>query len=237
MTERQQDILAKTVFEYIHTAQPVSSQWLERKYRLSVSSATIRNEMVVLTEHGFLLQPYVSAGRVPTDKGYRFFADEVKKNGEQNMRNQARLEEMLQEDIEDFFRFAQNMARQVAMLSSDVILISVPQEKFVWKEGWETIVREPEFSQHEYIVQFAKFLRDLENGIEEFPMEDTAEIFIGQENPFSKVREFSVITCAYTFPGEIQGIVAIAGPKRMHYDRNLDILQTLVELFEKNQNK
>lgn len=237
MTERQQDILAKTVFEYIHTAQPVSSQWLERKYHLQISSATIRNEMVALTERGFLLQPYVSAGRVPTDKGYRFFADEVKKNGDQNMSNQAGWEQILREDIEDYFRFAQMIARHVAMLSSNVILISMPQEKFVWKEGWETIVREPEFSQHEYVVQFAKFLKDLESGIEGFPAEETAEIFIGKENPFSRMQEFSVITCAYHFPGEVEGVVAIAGPKRMHYDRNLDILQSLVELFERNQDK
>src|SRR3989344_583632 len=73
---RRKDILEKTIFEYISRAEPVSSSWLEDRYDMACSPATIRSELLFLTEDGYLEQPHVSAGRVPSDKGYRFFVDE-----------------------------------------------------------------------------------------------------------------------------------------------------------------
>jgi heat-inducible transcriptional repressor len=73
LSERQKLILALVIRDYIETAQPVGSMRLVDYYRLEVSSATVRNEMVALTELGYLRQPHTSAGRVPTEEGYRFF--------------------------------------------------------------------------------------------------------------------------------------------------------------------
>lgn len=73
LSERQKLILALVIRDYIDTAQPVGSLRLVDHYRLDVSSATVRNEMVALTEMGYLRQPHTSAGRVPTEEGYRFF--------------------------------------------------------------------------------------------------------------------------------------------------------------------
>src|SRR3989344_4263875 len=75
ITDRQKDILDKIIQEYIDSAEPVPSQSLEKKYDLGLSPATIRGEMHKLTEQGFLYQPHTSAGRVPTDKGYRLFVN------------------------------------------------------------------------------------------------------------------------------------------------------------------
>lgn len=73
LTERQRFILALVVHEYARTAAPVGSRHLVEHYRLDMSSATIRNELAALTEQGYLRQPHTSAGRVPTEEGYRFF--------------------------------------------------------------------------------------------------------------------------------------------------------------------
>ena len=73
LTERQESILALIVHEYIETAKPVGSKHLVEKYGLGISSATVRNEMAALTEMGLLRQPHTSAGRVPTEEGYRYF--------------------------------------------------------------------------------------------------------------------------------------------------------------------
>jgi len=73
LTERQRFILALVVHEYARTAAPVGSRHLVEQYRLDMSSATIRNELAALTEQGYLRQPHTSAGRVPTEEGYRFF--------------------------------------------------------------------------------------------------------------------------------------------------------------------
>ncbi len=77
MEKRQQKILKAVISEYNKTAQPVSSQVLCEKYFFSLSPATIRWGMLELTEQAYLRQPHISAGRIPTDKGYRLFVEEL----------------------------------------------------------------------------------------------------------------------------------------------------------------
>lgn len=77
LSERQKLILALVIRDYIETAQPVGSVSLVKRYKLDFSSATIRNDMVALTEMGFLRQPHTSAGRVPTEEGYRYFVRQL----------------------------------------------------------------------------------------------------------------------------------------------------------------
>jgi heat-inducible transcriptional repressor len=73
LDERKAYILATVVYEYVATAEPVASQTLTQKYNLGVSSATVRNEMAELEAAGYLVQPHTSAGRVPSDAGYRTY--------------------------------------------------------------------------------------------------------------------------------------------------------------------
>jgi heat-inducible transcriptional repressor len=77
LDDRKSAILRAVVEEYIETAQPVGSGTVARTARVQVSSATVRNEMAVLERDGYLVQPHTSAGRIPTDKGYRFFVDQL----------------------------------------------------------------------------------------------------------------------------------------------------------------
>jgi heat-inducible transcriptional repressor len=77
LTQRQRLILALVVRDYIETAQPVSSGRLAEHYHLALSPATIRNELAALTEAGYLRQPHTSAGRVPTEEGYRYFVTHI----------------------------------------------------------------------------------------------------------------------------------------------------------------
>ncbi|MCY7275007.1 MAG: heat-inducible transcriptional repressor HrcA, partial [Phormidesmis sp. CAN_BIN44] len=77
LTNRQQQVLWATVRHYIATAEPVGSEALVKEYNLSVSSATIRNAMGVLEKSGLLYQPHTSAGRIPSDSGYRIYVDNL----------------------------------------------------------------------------------------------------------------------------------------------------------------
>jgi len=77
LSERKMQILKTLVDDYIKTAQPVGSRTISRKHELGLSSATIRNEMADLEEMGYISQPHTSAGRVPSDKGYRFYVDHL----------------------------------------------------------------------------------------------------------------------------------------------------------------
>ena len=82
LTERQKLILALVIRDYIETAQPVGSIHLVEHWGLDFSSATVRNEMVALTELGYLRQPHTSAGREPTEEGYRYFVRQLMGNTE-----------------------------------------------------------------------------------------------------------------------------------------------------------
>ena len=95
LDERKSAILRAVVEEYIETAQPVGSAHVAEAASLPVSSATIRNEMAVLEHEGYLVQPHTSAGRIPTDKGYRFFVDQLAAPG--------RLEAEQRQQVREFF--------------------------------------------------------------------------------------------------------------------------------------
>jgi len=127
LTERQETILALVVHEYIESAEPVGSRSLVERYSLGVSSATVRNEMVELTDAGLLRQPHTSAGRVPTEEGYRYFvrrllgdtdlpADEKRLISHQF--HQARPQ------VEEWMRLA---ASVLAQHSSALSLVSAPR--------------------------------------------------------------------------------------------------------------
>jgi heat-inducible transcriptional repressor len=77
LDDRKKKILQAVIDEYINTAEPVSSNTLVEKYGLNYSSATVRNELAELELNGYLEKPHTSAGRVPSEKGYRFYVDEL----------------------------------------------------------------------------------------------------------------------------------------------------------------
>ena len=77
LDERKLDVLRAIVEDYVATQEPVGSKALVERHNLRVSPATVRNDMAVLEEEGYLRQPHTSAGRVPTDKGYRLFVDRL----------------------------------------------------------------------------------------------------------------------------------------------------------------
>ena len=94
LDERKAAILRAVVEEYIETAEPVGSQRVARSRKLGVSSATVRNDMTVLEHEGYITQPHTSAGRIPTDLGYRYFVDHFTKQGALRMAQQRAAKRM-----------------------------------------------------------------------------------------------------------------------------------------------
>lgn len=113
LTERQRLILMLVVRDYIENAQPVGSQRLVEQYHLEISSATIRNEMAALTDSGYLRQPHTSAGRVPSEDGYRYFVS--------HMMHQAELPETVQHTISHQFHQSRPEVEQWMTLAASVL--------------------------------------------------------------------------------------------------------------------
>ena len=232
ITERQNQLLNGIITEYINSARPVSSQLLEKKYDFGISPATIRIEMQKLTDKGFLHQPHTSAGRIPTDKGYRFFVDNLLE------REPAGLEEFKAEDwfekqLGSSLKFIQAVTKNLASASSGLALGYLLGEKILWKEGWKEIFQEPEFTEAEFITKFIQMLEEFEKNIEDFILEFPVEtrVYIGKENPISKAKDFSIIASKFVFPDQ-GGIFAILGPKRMSYPKNIYLINSVVKLLK-----
>jgi len=233
ITDRQKEILNSIVAEYIQSAQPVSSKLLEKKHKkFQVCPATIRNEMQKLTEAGFIFQPHTSAGRVPTDKGYRFFVDDLLEEETLDDRFDSKTEEWMDDDFKDALKLIQSLTRNLALSSSSLALGYLADEKILWKEGWDRVLREPEFQEKKTITDFFGLLSNFEKEMDSLEMKSGLRIFIGKENPFPKAREFSTIIARCRFPEKEQGFLAIMGPKRMAYDRNINSLNHLIKILE-----
>jgi transcriptional regulator of heat shock response len=260
LTQRQKRILDIIIEEYINFALPVSSRLLEKKYNLGVCPATIRAEMQKLSDKGYIRQPHTSAGRVPTNKGYRLFVNELLESNYDNFDsiflNQIRK---MGREFSDSLRFAQNLTKRISELTSNLALSYLPEEGFVLKEGWEEIIKEPEFETTDYFSKFVEMVKNWEENIESLEIPQKIQIYIGKENPVSKNKDFSVIVAKCYFPkdtfwfqenrsesskrrkGTAAGrcgtkkekcALAILGPTRMDYGRNIVLINSLTKIME-----
>jgi heat-inducible transcriptional repressor len=116
MDERKAAILRAVVEEYVQTAEPVGSQRVARSRKLGVSSATVRNDMTVLEREGYITQPYTSAGRIPTDLGYRYFVDNFTKEGALRVAHQRAVAEF----FESAHRALEDLLHETSQLLSRV---------------------------------------------------------------------------------------------------------------------
>lgn len=232
ITERQKSILNILVEEYVRSVEPVSSQQLEKKHDFGVSPATIRNEMQKLTDAGLISQPHTSAGRVPTDKGYRFYVDDLLKR-KSSQKASSDLDTFVEKELQDTFDFFSQLTKSLAENSSTLALSHILGERFFWKEGWETMIQEPEFREEDTVDGFRSFLRGFEKEVEDFDIREGVNVFIGRENPFPRSRDFSLIISRCKLPGRKKGILALTGPKRMSYQKNINSLNSLLRILEK----
>jgi heat-inducible transcriptional repressor len=123
LTERQETILALIVHEYIESAQPVGSKKLVKRYHLGVSSATVRNEMGVLSEAGVLRQPHTSAGRVPTEEGYRYFVRKLLGETELSSNEKRMISHQFHQapaDVDEWVRLSASILAQLSRVASVV---------------------------------------------------------------------------------------------------------------------
>jgi heat-inducible transcriptional repressor len=134
LTERQKLILTLAIHEYTETAQPVGSIRLVKRYGLSLSSATVRNELAVLTEAGLLRQPHTSAGRVPTEEGYRYFVGELMVQADLPVTTKRLISHQFYQVGQDMDRWMRLAASVLAHQSQAASLVTAPQtQHFTFK--------------------------------------------------------------------------------------------------------
>lgn len=127
LDERKSAILRAVVQEYIETAQPVGSSRIANAAGVAVSSATVRNEMVALEEQGYLRQPHTSAGRVPTEKGYRLFVDELAGPGPLDRGRQEQVREFFRRTHGELERMLRDTSGLLARLTDSTAIVVGPE--------------------------------------------------------------------------------------------------------------
>ncbi len=127
LDKRKAYILATVVYEYIATAEPVGSNTLTQKYNLGVSSATVRNEMAELEAEGYLVQPHTSAGRVPSDAGYRTYVDDLMQPESLAPDDRRRIRDDLREASRELDDLIEGATRLVGRLSNNLAFVTKPQ--------------------------------------------------------------------------------------------------------------
>ena len=153
-TERRRTLLQYIVDEYVRSAQPVGSNALVEKYRLGVSSATVRNDMVALEEEGYLTQPHTSAGRVPTDAGYRYYVE--------TLMREERLPDDAQQTIRHQFHQAARELEEWAHLAAAILAARVGNAAVVTTpHSPEPRIRQMELvSVHEHLALLVVVLQE-----------------------------------------------------------------------------
>lgn len=123
--ERRLEVLRAIVHDYVQTREPVGSRMLVERYSLGVSPATIRNDMAALEEAGYIAQPHTSAGRVPTDKGYRLFVDQLATLKPLSVPERRAIQSLLQGAV-DLDDVVDRTVRLLAQLTHQVAVVQYP---------------------------------------------------------------------------------------------------------------
>ncbi len=152
MDDRLKQLLRLVIEDVVETGEPVGSQRLVEAYNLEVSSATIRNGLVELEDEGYLVQPHTSAGRIPTEKGYRFYLSELMRERslrQRELRNLRQAALMLGESA----LHIKQLAKIVADLAQDAVVLADPRSTTV-STGLSHLLAQPEFSNRERVMNF-----------------------------------------------------------------------------------
>lgn len=228
MNERTSQILEAVIQEFIDTGEPVSSGWLYEHYDFGIKPAMIRLELDALEEGGYLQQPYHSAGRIPTDRGYEFYAALALASRQiaASHATGVALRELLER------RAYGDLMNQ---LSSHLGLLSVAMDSAadeIYKTGLEALFENLNLENREEV---RSVIHDFEGVDERLPraVQEIGEmsasgprVFIGKKSPVTESETLSVIGGNYRVGDDMISIFAI-GPKRMDYKKTIRIFRSL----------
>lgn len=232
MDQRKARLLTKIIDEYIASGQPVGSLFLVEKYHLGLSPATVRNDMAVLEEEGYTYQPHSSAGRVPTVRGYKAYIEYLKPTRVSG-KNQKKLLQIWGEAQCALELKLKQISKALSEMSGEVSFATLG-EHFSHIAGYNTMCEKPEFSDDAFFREFSETLENIDE-ISRRALQMAShdpQILFGKGRAFSK--RCSTIVLKYTYRNH-DGVLGIIGPMRMHYQKNISIMQAVKKVIEEQE--
>lgn len=233
MNSRQKQVLSAIVELYTQTAVPVGSQALLEHTAIKVSSATLRNDMMALEKEGLLYQPHISAGRIPTDAGYRMYVEEMMGDTDLSREDQRRLQKELLVMKAKQARLGRSTTKLLSALSGNLAVSGLIGEEESYDFGMKELMEKPEFQEIDELCRIVETLDSLDEKLDGimFRLKDgKTHIFIGDENPIKEISNCSMVVAPYE-SSEGKGILAIIGPKRMDYAKNKSLIEYMKKLL------
>jgi heat-inducible transcriptional repressor len=214
MTDRQAQILRSIIEQYAEVASPVGSNLLAKVF--AVSSATIRAEMAELERLGFITQPHTSAGRIPTDKGYRFYVNSLIEGQETKLpAGGARALAARVQDGGLPERTIRNAVDTLVELTHNLGLATIGNQLYM--SGLSNLFGQPEFIRPAQVRQVAELLDNLEPWLREAAPNQPLSVYIGRENPIGRSAGCSLIISRFQSPYSDHSYIGVLGPTRQNY--------------------
>ena len=226
MDNRKEKILNLVIENYIANAEPVGSKFLVSAEGLDLSEATVRNELRALEEEGFLTHPHTSAGRIPTEKGYKHYIKNLNLAKSQISKNDGKVLTNSLDKTGDHELAFKHMAKTMVELSNETVVIAFSPEN-IYYTGLSNLFTKPEFAELSLVADISEIFDNFEDSLEGFfeKVDSNPQYFIGDEHPFGEM--LSVVSMRF---GK-DGLVALVGPKRMDYKYNFGLMKKLLELI------
>lgn len=216
MTERQGKILAAIVEQYAEVAAPVGSSLLAMAF--GVSSATIRSEMAELERLDYIMQPHTSSGRVPTDKGYRYYVNQISEPEMAKSPVGNRVEKALTARVsggnvpEHTIR---NTVDTLVEMTHNLGLATIGDQLYM--SGLSHLFGQPEFMHPGQVREVAALLDNLEPWLYEAAPNKPLSVYIGRENPIGASAGCSLIISRFRSPFSDRSYIGVLGPTRQSY--------------------
>lgn len=226
-------ILSAIVEQYAEVASPVGSNLLAKVF--NVSSATVRAEMAELERLDLIMQPHTSAGRVPTDKGYRFYVNRIAEakdtNGEsaENRGGERALAARVQHGGSPE-RVIRNAVDTLVELTHNLGLATIGNQLYM--SGLSNLFGQPEFVSSSQVQQVARLLDNLEPWLREAAPNKPLSVYIGSENPIGRSAGVSLIIGRFRSPYSDHSYIGILGPTRQSYKDVMTLVRHAGETLE-----
>ena len=242
ITPRQTQILVAIIEQYAEVASPVGSVTLAKLF--NVSSATIRSEMAKLEDLGLITQPHTSAGRIPTDKGYRFYVNRLTaqsegedeqillnaNNSKDSLRGFRAISSRVSAQNDRADHAIRSAVDSLVELTGNLGLATIGDQLYI--NGIYNLFSQPEFESGEAVQSVAQLLDNLEPWLREATPNEPLNVYIGSENPIGKSSGASLIISKFESPFSENSYIGVLGPTRQNYGKVVRLVQKTGEFLE-----
>ncbi len=230
---RKRKILDIVLKKHIEAGTPVGSKYISDI--MGVSSATIRNIMGDLETDGYLVQPYTSAGRIPTERAYRLYVNSLIDEEVRNLKEIEKLREDLFAKYRSYHDLIERASYAISNLTNCTSFVIYPEDH-LYLDGIHFILDNPEFKSLGEVKKIVKALDEKEqmlSMVNHYLREGCLKIHIGRENLKNEFSECSIITASYVAKNKVVGGLGIIGPVRMKYKKIVPVIKYIADSFSR----